>query len=126
MVAAYLTPVGPVSYETKNVTWMTKVTGRSMSQPIVVGDRIFLGANISDLMCISKADGRVLWLRTTTPYDALPAAEKNSRHQPALRKQKPWERVRNAARSRLRPNKKQPSAGASSDHGRVAPNRTGR
>ncbi len=78
MVAAYLTPVGPVSYETKNVTWMTKVTGRSMSQPIVVGDRIFLGANISDLMCISKADGRVLWLRTTTPYDGIPPAEKNS------------------------------------------------
>jgi len=78
MVAAYLTPVGPVSYETRNVTWMTKVTGRSMSQPIVVGDRIFLGANISDLMCLSKADGRVLWLRTTTPFDSLPAVEKNS------------------------------------------------
>src|SRR6185295_4345567 len=37
MVAAYLSPVGPVSYETKNVVWMTKMTGRSMSQPIVVG-----------------------------------------------------------------------------------------
>src|SRR6185503_10179106 len=76
MVAAYLTPVGPVSYETKNVMWMTKMTGRSMSQPIVVGDRIFVGANISDLMCISKADGRVLWLRTTTPWDGIPAAER--------------------------------------------------
>ena len=31
MVAAYLTPLGPVSYETKNITWMTKVTGRWMS-----------------------------------------------------------------------------------------------
>ena len=71
MVAAYLTPVGPVSYDTKNVTWMTKVTGRSMSQPIIVGDRIFLGANISDLMCISKTNGQVLWLRTTTPWDGL-------------------------------------------------------
>jgi outer membrane protein assembly factor BamB len=78
MVAAYLVPVGPVSYETKNVAWMTKMTGRSMSQPIVVGDRIFVGGNISDLMCIHKSDGRVLWLRTTTPWDALPAAERNS------------------------------------------------
>jgi outer membrane protein assembly factor BamB len=76
MVAAYLIPVGNVSYETKNITWMTKVTGRSMSQPIVVGDRIFLGANISDLMCISKTDGRVLWLRTTTPWDGIPASER--------------------------------------------------
>ncbi len=82
MVAANVTPVGPVSYDTKNVAWMTKLTGRSMSQPIVVGDRIFLGANISDLLCLSKADGRVLWLRTTTPWDALTAPE---RAQPALR-----------------------------------------
>ncbi len=78
MVAAYLTPVGPVGYETKNIVWMTKMTGRSMSQPIVVGDRLFLGANISDLMCLSKTDGRVLWLRTTTPYDAMTAQERNT------------------------------------------------
>jgi outer membrane protein assembly factor BamB len=78
MVAAYLTPMGPVSYETKNVTWMTKLTGRSMSQPLVVGDRIFVGANISDLMCLSKNDGRILWLRSTTPFDALSAQEKSS------------------------------------------------
>lgn len=76
MVAAYLTPVGPVSYETDNVVWMTKLTGRSMSQPIIVGDRIFVGANISDLLCISKRDGRVLWLRTATPYDALTPAQR--------------------------------------------------
>jgi hypothetical protein len=78
MVAAYLTPVGAVSYETKNVTWMTKVTGRSMSQPIVVGDRLFLGANISDLMCIAKANGRVLWVRTATPYDGMTPQERAS------------------------------------------------
>jgi len=82
MVAAYLSPVGPVSYETKNVVWMTKMTGRSMSQPIVVGDRIFVGGNISDLMCLSKNDGRVLWLRTTTPYDAMTPAERAA---PALK-----------------------------------------
>ena len=76
MAAAYVTPVGPVAYETKNVTWMTKLTGRSMSQPIVVGDKVFVGSGISDLLCLSKADGRVLWLRTTTPYDGIPAAER--------------------------------------------------
>src|SRR5438128_962771 len=54
LMAAYLSPTGPVSYESKNVVWMTKLTGRSMSQPIVVGDRIFLGSNISDLLCIAK------------------------------------------------------------------------
>jgi outer membrane protein assembly factor BamB len=76
MVAAYLNPVAPFSYETRNVTWMTKMTGRSMSQPIVVGDRVFVGSNISDLICISKKDGRVLWLHSTTPYDALTPEER--------------------------------------------------
>ena len=32
--AAYLEPVPPVSYETRNIAWMTKLTGRSMSPPI--------------------------------------------------------------------------------------------
>ncbi len=50
---------------------MTRVTGRSMSQPIVVGDRIFFGSAISDLMCVNKTNGKVLWLRTSTPWDAL-------------------------------------------------------
>ena len=69
--ATYLLPDQPVRYETKNIAWMTRVTGRSMSQPIVVGDRIFLGSAISDLMCVDKADGKVLWLRSNTPWDAL-------------------------------------------------------
>jgi outer membrane protein assembly factor BamB len=76
MVAAYLMPILPVSYETQNVSWMTKMTGRSMSGPIVVGDRIFVGSNISDLVCISKQNGRVLWLRASTPYDALTPDER--------------------------------------------------
>ena len=37
--AAYLEPLLPVSYQTENIAWMTKMTGRSMSAPIVVGDR---------------------------------------------------------------------------------------
>jgi outer membrane protein assembly factor BamB len=77
MVAAYLTPVGPVNYETKNIVWMTKMTGRSMSQPIVVGDRIFVGSGISDLMCISKKSGQILWMQSNTPYDALSPEQKS-------------------------------------------------
>jgi outer membrane protein assembly factor BamB len=82
LAAAYLEPVPPVTYETQNVAWMTRLTGRSMSQPIVVGDRIYVGANISDLICIAKSDGRVLWLRSTTPYDSLTPAERSA--EPAI------------------------------------------
>jgi outer membrane protein assembly factor BamB len=73
---AYLTPVGPVSYETQNVAWMTRVTGRSMSQPVVVGDKLYFGSNISDLICVNKADGKVAWIHSNTPWDALTAEEK--------------------------------------------------
>jgi outer membrane protein assembly factor BamB len=70
-VAAYLEPVLPVSYETKNIAWMTKMTGRSMSQPIVVGDRIYVGSGMTDLLCLDKVTGKILWLRSNTPYDAM-------------------------------------------------------
>jgi outer membrane protein assembly factor BamB len=70
-VAAYLEPVLPVSYETRNIVWMTKMTGRSMSQPIVAGDRIYVGSGMTDLLCLDKKTGRILWLRSNTPYDAM-------------------------------------------------------
>jgi outer membrane protein assembly factor BamB len=78
MVAAYLMPTLPVSYQTKNVAWMTKLPGRSVSQPIVVGDRIFIGSGTSDLLCINKKDGKVLWIQSNTPFDGLPAEAKDA------------------------------------------------
>ncbi len=76
LVAAYFTPVAPVSYETKNINWMTRMIGRSTSQPIVVGDKIFVGSGISDLICIDKKDGKILWMQSSTPYDSLTAEER--------------------------------------------------
>jgi outer membrane protein assembly factor BamB len=74
--AAYLEPVPPVSYETRNIAWMTRMTGRSMSQPIVVRDRIYVGSGMTDLLCLDKRTGRILWLRSNTPYDAMTDAER--------------------------------------------------
>ena len=78
LVAAYFTPVAPISYETKNIHWMTRMIGRSTSQPIVVGDRIFVGSGISDLICIDKRDGKILWLQSSTPHDGLTAEERTA------------------------------------------------
>ncbi|MGA2498729.1 MAG: PQQ-binding-like beta-propeller repeat protein [Tepidisphaeraceae bacterium] len=69
--AAYLEPVPPISYESKGIIWMTRMTGRSMSQPIVVGERLYIGSGMTDLLCIDKKTGKILWLRSNTPYDAL-------------------------------------------------------
>ena len=67
---------GPFSYETRNVSWMVKLTGRNCSQPIVVGDKLFVGSNNSDLLCLDKKSGRILWMHTGTYWDAMTAEER--------------------------------------------------
>jgi len=74
--AAYLEPVLPASYQTKNIAWMTRMAGRSMSAPIVVGDRVYIGSGMTDLLCLDKKTGRILWLRPNTPYDAMTDAQR--------------------------------------------------
>jgi outer membrane protein assembly factor BamB len=76
--AAYLEPVPPVSYQTENIAWMTKLTGRSMSAPIVVGNRVYVGSGMTDLLCLDKQSGKILWLRTNTPYDAMTDAQREA------------------------------------------------
>ena len=79
--------IGPMSYETKNIAWMTKLTGRSASQPIVVGDKIFVGSGTSDLVCLDKNTGKILWLHTVSYWDAMPPEQRaavKDRAEPAL------------------------------------------
>jgi outer membrane protein assembly factor BamB len=81
--AAYIRPVGSRKsysggYETKNIAWMLKLTGRSMSQPIVVGDKLFVGSSNTDLFCIDKRSGKILWMHTGTAWDAMTAEERSA------------------------------------------------
>jgi outer membrane protein assembly factor BamB len=76
--AAYLSATLPAKYETKNIAWMAKLPGFSASSPVVVGDRLYAACGTSDLVCLSKKDGRVLWLTTCTPCDAATEAEKDA------------------------------------------------
>ena len=79
--AAYIKPSGhrekyTGGYETQNISWMLKLTGRNMSQPIVVGDKLFVGSNDTDLFCIDKSSGKILWMHTGTTWDAMTAVER--------------------------------------------------
>ena len=52
--------------ETKNVVWKTPIPGRGHSTPTVVGERIYLatadeGEMFQEVLCIDKADGKVVW-----------------------------------------------------------------
>ena len=67
---------------TKNLKWKSKLPGRGASSPIVVGEKVFLtcfdgygvrefGGEPGDLrrhlVCLNKADGKILWKKTVKP-----------------------------------------------------------
>jgi outer membrane protein assembly factor BamB len=60
----------PVKWSaTENVVWKTPMPARSNSSPIVVGDRVFTCSEPSTLLCVSAADGKILWSDTVTFFD---------------------------------------------------------
>jgi outer membrane protein assembly factor BamB len=75
-VSATFLPALTAGYETKNILWMAPMPGASWSSPILVGPRIFVGADAGTLVCLNKADGRTLWTRSTTFYHALPPEDR--------------------------------------------------
>jgi len=65
-----------VTYESKNIVWMTELPARSTSTPIIVGDRIFLMSEPDELICLDKNDGRILWKAANNYYEALTPTER--------------------------------------------------
>lgn len=58
---------GPAS----NVVWKTKLPSWSNASPILVGDRLFVCAEPATLLCVSAADGRILWQGSNTYLDVV-------------------------------------------------------
>jgi len=65
-------------YESRNVRWTAPLPSWSNATPVVVGDRVFVTSEPDELVCVNRADGRILWRRANTIVDALSAAEKAS------------------------------------------------
>lgn len=65
-------------YRTKNMAWMCQMTGESGSMPLIVGKRIYVTTDMSDLMCLDKATGKVLWIRSSTSAHIASGEEKAS------------------------------------------------
>jgi outer membrane protein assembly factor BamB len=57
----------------ENIVWKVDLPARSLASPIVVGDRVFVTANPSDLLCFSASDGRLLWKRSHDYADVFDA-----------------------------------------------------
>ncbi len=68
------------TYESRNIAWAMPLpdNGPGAGSPIVVGDRIYLQAERSLLVCVRADDGKVLWARSTTYADAALAEEKTA------------------------------------------------
>jgi outer membrane protein assembly factor BamB len=75
----------PAEYENSNVAWMTPMPdtkdafyggGFGLASPLIVGDRIYVHAEPSDLICLNKADGKVLWLRRHSYFEAAPEEDR--------------------------------------------------
>ena len=92
-----------------NVLWKTALPEWGNAGPILVGDRIFVGAEPTDLICLSAGDGEILWQTSNTYFDELPPEEakqaKQMREDAAtLRKEiKTLEGERNATKKKLGP-----------------------
>ena len=78
-------PEPGVAYEARNIAWATPLPARSNASPILVGDRIFLCAEPDELICLRKTDGRILWRRSNSFYDAT--SEEDRKKHPVFREQ---------------------------------------
>ena len=66
-------------YETRNIAWTARVPdGGAISTPVIVGERIFVTAEWCSLCCFNKADGKLLWVRSTTSCDTATEEEKRA------------------------------------------------
>jgi len=65
-------------YTTKGIVWMTPLPNTGVSSPIIVGERIFVTAEVSDLVCLDKRTGRVLWIRSNPEFEGVPPADRKA------------------------------------------------
>ncbi len=78
----------PYVYENKNVVWSTAMPGTSNASPIIVGDKVFSPAETYDLVCLNKADGKILWVNSANYFDTL--TDEELKAAPALQEAAPW------------------------------------
>lgn len=58
------------------IVWKTPMPAFSNASPTIVGDRIFVCAEPTTLICVRASDGEILWQRTNTYLDALPSEKR--------------------------------------------------
>ncbi|MCH8830991.1 MAG: PQQ-binding-like beta-propeller repeat protein [Planctomycetes bacterium] len=57
--------------ETKNIVWKVKMPGRSNSQPVFAGGRVFICSEPNLLICLDRATGKIRWQRSNSYRDVV-------------------------------------------------------
>ena len=66
-------------YRQSNIAWRTALAGGDARvlrrrdrrrRPVIVGERLYLPSEPHDLVCLRKTDGKVLWLRRSSYFEA--------------------------------------------------------
>jgi len=68
----------PVSYDEKNIVWLTRLPERTNACPLVVGDKVFTVAEPDELLCLDKKTGKILWRRLNGFYEATPEEDRKA------------------------------------------------
>ena len=66
------------AYATKGIVWMAPLPNIGVGSPIVVGDRIYLTAEVYDLVCLEKKTGRILWIRSAPEFEGVSEDERKA------------------------------------------------
>jgi len=56
-------------YKTHGILWSTPMPAPGSSAPVIMGDRLFVTTETGSVICINKADGKLLWMHSLTYYD---------------------------------------------------------
>lgn len=60
----------------ENVVWACKLPGDSNASPTLAGDRVFVCSEPDVLVCVAKADGKILWQHANPVLETYPEAER--------------------------------------------------
>lgn len=68
---AFPTATPPTEWSSeKNVKWKVPLPGASWGTPVVVGDNLFLVSDPSEVLCVRRSDGKVLWKKSHSDVKA--------------------------------------------------------
>jgi outer membrane protein assembly factor BamB len=65
-------------YESSGILWATPLPSAGASAPVIIGDRLFFTCETGSVMCVNKADGKILWVRSLTYYDFATEEERKA------------------------------------------------